>query len=153
MTIAIALHVLASVIWVGGMFFAYMFLRPVAATLLEPPLRLPLWVQTFGRFFPWVWASIIVLLGTGYWMVFAFFGGMKGIGLHVHIMQGLGILMMLLFFHVFFAPYRRMRQALDANDLPEAGRRLNQIRFVVGTNLILGLIVMAVAASGRYWGM
>jgi uncharacterized membrane protein len=153
MIIAIALHVLASVIWVGGMFFAYMFLRPVAATLLEPPLRLPLWVQTFGRFFPWVWASIIVLLGTGYWMVFAFFGGMKGIGLHVHIMQGLGILMMLLFFHVFFAPYRRMRQALDANDLPEAGRRLNQIRFVVGTNLILGLIVMAVAASGRYWGM
>jgi uncharacterized membrane protein len=153
MIIAIALHVLASVIWVGGMFFAYMFLRPVAATLLEPPLRLPLWLQTFGRFFPWVWASIIVLLGTGYWMVFAFFGGMKGIGLHVHIMQGLGILMMLLFFHVFFAPYRRMRQALDANDLPEAGRRLNQIRFVVGTNLILGLIVMAVAASGRYWGM
>ena len=102
MIIAMALHIVASVIWVGGMFFAYMSLRPVAATLLEPPLRLPLWVQTFGRFFPWVWASIIVLLGTGYWMVFAFFGGMKGIGLHVHIMQGLGILMMLLFFHVFF---------------------------------------------------
>ena len=153
MIIAMALHIVASVIWVGGMFFAYMSLRPVAATLLEPPLRLPLWVQTFGRFFPWVWASIIVLLGTGYWMVFAFFGGMKGIGLHVHIMQGLGILMMLLFFHVFFAPYRRMRQALDANDLPEAGRRLNQIRIVVGTNLILGLIVVVVAATGRYWGM
>ena len=45
MAIAIALHLLAAVIWVGGMFFAYMALRPAAASLLEPPLRLPLWSQ------------------------------------------------------------------------------------------------------------
>ena len=37
MAIAIPLHLLAAVIWVGGMFFAYMALRPVAASLLEPP--------------------------------------------------------------------------------------------------------------------
>ncbi|EFK95682.1 membrane protein [sediment metagenome] len=36
-----ALHVLAVVLWVGGMAFAHFFLRPALATL-EPPHRLRL---------------------------------------------------------------------------------------------------------------
>ena len=43
MGIALLLHLLGVVVWVGGMFFAYMALRPVAATVLGPPLRLGLW--------------------------------------------------------------------------------------------------------------
>ncbi|MEK7716744.1 MAG: hypothetical protein AAB322_03200, partial [Pseudomonadota bacterium] len=70
MSIAISLHLLATIIWVGGMFFAYMALRPVAATLLPPAQRMPLWVQTFARFFPWVWAAVIILPATGYWMLY-----------------------------------------------------------------------------------
>jgi len=66
MALAFTLHLLAVVIWVGGMFFAYMALRPVAGTLLEPPVRQALWAGVFKRFFPWVWASIVVLLGTGF---------------------------------------------------------------------------------------
>ena len=120
MPVAIALHLLTAVIWVGGMFFAYMALRPVAATLLEPPTRLPLWAGTFNRFFPWVWVAIILLPGTGYWMVFNVMGGMSHLGIHIHIMQGLGILMILLFLHLFFAPFRRMKQAIAAQDFKEA---------------------------------
>ena len=63
-------HILSVVIWVGGMFFAYMALRPAAISTLEPPLRLQLWRQTFKHFFPWVWAAIITLLVTGFWMMF-----------------------------------------------------------------------------------
>ena len=150
MNIAIPLHMLATVIWVGGMFFAYMALRPVAGSLLEPPQRLPLWSQVFARFFPWVWASVIILLATGLWMVLAAYGGFAHVGLFIHLMAGLGILMMLLFVHVFFAPYRRMKQALAANDLPEAGRRLGQIRMIIGINLTLGLIVTVIASAGKY---
>lgn len=150
MNIAIPLHMLATVIWVGGMFFAYLALRPVAASLLEPPQRLPLWSQVFARFFPWVWASVIVLLATGLWMVFAAFGGFGHVGLYIHLMAGLGIVMMLLFMHVFFAPYRRMKQALAANDVAEAGRRLGQIRIIIGINLSLGLIVTMIATAGKY---
>jgi len=47
------LHVLASVIWVGGMFFAHQCLRPAAIATLDPPQRLALWRAVFGRFFPW----------------------------------------------------------------------------------------------------
>ncbi len=150
MAIAIPLHLLAAVIWVGGMFFAYMALRPVAASLLEPPLRLPLWSQTFAKFFPWVWVAIFTLLATGLWMVFSVFGGFGSVGLHIHLMTAIGTLMILLFAHVFFSHYRRMKQALAANDVPEAGRRLAQIRIIIAINLTLGLIVTVVASAGRY---
>lgn len=151
MVFAITLHLLAAVIWVGGMFFAYMALRPVAASLLDPPQRLPLWAQTFSRFFPWVWVAIITLLVTGLWMIKSVFGGFGQVGLYIHLMAGLGLLMMLLFMHVFFAPYRRMKMALANNDIPEAGRRLAQIRIIIAINLTLGLVVTVIGVAGRYF--
>lgn len=150
-TTALILHVFSAVVWVGGMFFALAMLRPAAGPL-DPAVRLALWERVFGRFFPWVFAAIVLLLASGYAMVFGVFAGFKGIGLHVHIMQGTGILMMLLFFHLYFAPWRRFRAALAREDRAEAARQLDQIRWIVTINLILGLVTVAVGSSGRYWG-
>jgi uncharacterized membrane protein len=150
MTVLVALHTLAAVVWVGGMFFAYMVLRPSAGPL-ETPLRLALWARVFGRFFPWVWASIAVLLASGYAMLFLGFGGFAGAGLHIHIMQATGILMMLLFLHLFFAPWRKLSRAVEQDALPDAAAALNQIRRIVAVNLVLGLITVAAGASGRFW--
>lgn len=150
MSLAITLHILFAVIWVGGMFFAYMFLRPVAATLLEPPARLTLWSQVFAKFFPWVWASIVLLLGTGHWMIFTIFGGMGTIGMHVHLMLATGYLMVLLYLYVFFVPYSGLKQAVATQNWPEGGANLNRIRRIVGINTILGLFTIAIGAGGRY---
>jgi uncharacterized membrane protein len=150
MPILITLHVLAAVVWVGGMFFAYVVLRPSAGPL-EPPVRLTLWRRVFGRFFPWVWASIVLLLASGYGMVFFHFGGFGGAGLHVHVMQATGILMMLLFLHLYFVPWRRFGDAIDRQDFAEAAKRLNQIRKIVAINLTLGLVTVIAGASGRFW--
>jgi uncharacterized membrane protein len=68
-------------------------------------------------------------------------------------MHASGWVMMLLFFHVYFAPYRRLCRALDSGDLPGAGKQLNQIRRIVGINMLIGLATAMVGASGRYWGM
>ncbi len=148
--IATTLHMLSAVLWVGGMFFAYQVLRPVAARQLEAPQRLQLRSAVFSRFFPWVWLIVILLPLTGYWMIFELYGGMAGSGLHIHIMQGLGWLMILLFMHLYFAPFRRLKEAVVTEQWPEAGKRLNQIRQIVGINLVLGIIVIIVAAGGRY---
>jgi uncharacterized membrane protein len=150
MEIGLLLHVPAAVIWVGGMFFAYMVLRP-AAGALEPAVRLPLWRRSFARFFPWVWACAIVLLISGFGMVFHHFGGFRSAGLHIHIMAATGLLMVALYLHLFFAPWRRFRTAVDAGNLPEGGRQLNQIRRIVAINLILGLITVVIGSTGRYW--
>ena len=151
-SIILALHLLSAVIWVGGMFFAYMALRPVAASQLEPPIRLRLWVGVFARFFPWVWIAVVLLLATGYWMLFGLFGGMAGAPLYVHIMNGVGIIMILIYLHVYFAPFRRLRQAVVIEDWSAGGAKLAQIRMLIGVNLILGLIVIAIAGGGRYLG-
>ena len=151
MPVAITLHVLSAVIWVGGMFFAYMALRPVAASLLEPPLRLPLWSKTFARFFPWVWATVVLLPASGYWIIFVTFEGMANVGLHVHVMQIIGFGMIGIYLYIYFAPYPRMNRAIAANDYPAAGKQLAVIRQLVGTNLILGLITIIVATGGAYW--
>ena len=152
MPLAITLHVLSAVVWVGGMFFAYMALRPAAASLLEPPLRLPLWSKTFARFFPWVWAAVILLPATGYWMILWVFDGFENVKLYVYIMQVTGIAMILIYLYVFFIPYRRMNQAIAARDFTAAGKQLAVIRKLIGANLVLGLITITVASGGAYWG-
>ena len=150
MSLLIALHVLAAVIWVGGMAFAYLVLRPAAGEL-PGETRLRLWQRVFARFFPLVWGSVALLLVSGYAMIALGFGGFAGAPLSVHIMQATGIVMMLLFFHLYFAPWRRFSAAVSASDFAAAARELNQIRIIVAVNLALGLLTIAVAASGRYW--
>jgi len=150
-SVSLILHTLSAVVWVGGMFFAHQVLRP-AAVMLEPGPRLMLWSRVLGRFFAWVFAAIVLLLLTGYAMVFGLYAGFAGIGLHVQLMQGIGILMVLLFLHLYFAPWRRFRTAVARQDWAEGGRQLGQIRTIVTINLVLGVIVVAIGSSGRYWG-
>ena len=151
MTIGLAFHVLAAIVWVGGMFFAYVVLRP-AAGALDPLPRLALWRGVLGRFFPWVWASIVALLVSGYGMLLFGLGGFAGAGLHVHLMQALGLVMMALFGHLYYAPWQRLQRALDGADGATAAGQLNQIRRIVLINLSLGLITAVIGASGRFWG-
>jgi uncharacterized membrane protein len=148
--IALLLHLLAVVIWVGGMFFAYMALRPAAAQTLEPPQRLPLWAATFDRFFPWVWLSVMVLLASGLYLI-AQLGGFAAVGGYVHAMFGLGVLMMLIFAHVFFAPYKRLRKGVAAQEWKPAGAALSQIRVLIGINLSLGLTNIVVVLIGKFF--
>jgi uncharacterized membrane protein len=84
-------------------------------------------------------------------MIFHHFGGFAGAGLHIHIMQGIGIVMMLLFLHLFFAPWRRFDRAVEKKAFPEAAEHLAQIRLIVAINLVLGLTTIVVGASGRFW--
>ncbi|MDR3390896.1 MAG: CopD family protein [Sulfuriferula sp.] len=144
MILAKFLHVLSVVIWVGGMFFAYMALRPVAAECLEPPQRLNLWEGVFGRFFLWVWAAVALILFSGLYMM-ALLGKPP---VYVMIMFTLGVVMMLLFAHVFFAPYKRLKRAVAAQDWKAGGAALGQIRKLIAINLSLGLLTVGVATLG-----
>lgn len=150
MGFALPLHVLSATIWVGGMFFAFACVRPAAAEL-EPAARLKLWSGALTRFFRWVWAAAAVLLITGLWMVLTVLGGFGAAAPHVHLMLGLGVLMMLLAAHVQFAPLKRLRRAVADGHWTDAGKSLNQVRVFIAINLALGLTVVAVASGGRYF--
>lgn len=150
--LATVLHVLAAVLWVGGLFFAWWVLRPVAAAQLEPIVRIRLWTGVLSRFFPWVWGAVVVLLVTGFWMLFAVLGGFGGAHWSIHTMLLLGILMMALFAHTVFAPFKRLKRAEGASDTTAGLAALAQIRLFVGLNLVLGLATIAVASGARLIG-
>ena len=135
------LHVLASIAWLGGVGFMLFALRPAAAGLLAPPQRLALMAQTLQRFFGLVWASIVVLLLTGLAMLLGV--GMKNAPAGWHAMLGIGLVMFALFGHLYFGPFRRLKQAVSAADWPEGGRRAGQIATLAMVNLALGVLAIA----------
>ena len=147
MAVTKLLHVLGVVVWVGGMFFAYLALRPVAAQQLEPPQRLKLWQGVLQHFFFWVWIAVALILGSGSYMMWQL-GGMSAPP-HIYAMMLIGLIMVLIFAHVYFAPYRRLQRSTAAQDWKTASVALNRIRILVAVNLTLGLINIAVASLGQ----
>jgi uncharacterized membrane protein len=142
------LHLAGAIFWMGGMAFVVMALRPAANAQLQPPVRLPLMVQVLRRFFVVVIASIAVLLLTGMWLLMQA-KGMPVLPKGWHAMAGLGILMMLVFGHIFFSPWRRAQRAVAAQDWPEGGKRMNQIALLVKVNLTLGWLAIAAVLLWR----
>lgn len=141
------LHLAAAIFWMGGMGFVLLALRPAAHAQLQPPQRLPLMVQVLRRFFVLVIASIAVLLATGVPLLMQVPGAQAPRGWHA--MAGLGVLMVLVFGHLFFAPWRRMQRAVAAQQWPEGGKRVNQIALLVKVNFALGWIAIAAVMLWR----
>ena len=140
------LHLAGAIFWMGGMAFMVLSLRP-ALGQLPPPARLPLVVEVLGRFFVVVTISIVLLLATGVFMLLDVPGGTPPAGWHA--MAGLGIVMMLVFGHIFFGPWRRLKQAVAAQDWPAGGARMNQIAMLVKVNLGLGWVAIAAVLLWR----
>jgi uncharacterized membrane protein len=157
------LHVLAVVVWVGGMFLMHFAVRPVAVAQLPPPQRLPLLADILGRFFGWVTAAVLLVLATGLAMIVgigaaagaaeagrsAFGEGMRLAHVSVHLMFGIGLLMSLIFAFVRLVPFVRLRRALAGPALPAAAAQLDLIRRAVAINLALGVATLGVATLGR----
>jgi uncharacterized membrane protein len=150
MMIGLMLHVLAAVIWVGGMFFAHVVLRP-SLRAVEPSVRLPIWRGVLARFFLWVWMSIVVLAASGYTMVSEEFGGFSTVSPYVSVMMATGTVMILIYLGLYFIPWRRFRAAVDSGDWPAADAQIKNIRLLVGINLVLGLATVIVAAGGDFY--
>ena len=135
-----ALHILCAAVWVGGMLFAYVVLRP-SLSVLEPPQRIALHSQVFRRFFLIVWHAMPLILLTGFIMIFAVLGGMASVAWPVHVMMLLGLVMSAIFLAIFFGPYRTFRAS------PGPGP-LDSIRQLIGINLLLGVVTIVIAALG-----
>ncbi|MBK9160296.1 MAG: DUF4149 domain-containing protein [Nitrosomonadales bacterium] len=145
------IHLFAVLVWVGGMFFAYMVLRPAAVDVLQPPERLRLWDNVFHRFFGWVWGAVGALLVTGFYLIYLY-GGIAHVPRHVHIMLVLGLAMMAIYGYVFFGCYVPFSLHVAKQRWKEAGELLGRIRKLVAVNLALGLLTVSVVVIGVAWG-
>lgn len=145
--VALVVHVLAAALWVGGMAFAHFALRPAAAQVLEPPLRLPLLAATLGRFFTGVAVIVPLLLATGLAMLLRV--GMAAAPLAWHAMLALGLVMAAVFVFIVTVPYPRLKRHVAAREWPAAGAAMALIRQWVGVNLALGTLTIVLAVAGR----
>ncbi|MDQ3446559.1 MAG: CopD family protein [Pseudomonadota bacterium] len=141
-------HVLGVVVWVGGMFVLHFAVRPSAARLQEPSTRLTFLSSALGRFMAWAALAIVVVLASGLAMILIG-GGFRNAHLSVHLMLAVGLVMMALYLHIRFAPFKRMRAAVITGDWEVAGANLDIVRKMVLLNLLLGIVTIAIATIGR----
>jgi uncharacterized membrane protein len=147
MRVALWLHLLSIVVWVGGMFFAHVALRP-ALQSLPPPLRLPLVASTLATFLGWVAAAVATMIVTGAFMIVAL-GGLGRTGQHVHLMTALGVVMSAIYAFIVSVPFPRLRRGVAAAAWEEAAAALATVRRLIGVNLVLGLVTITVAILGH----
>jgi uncharacterized membrane protein len=142
-------HVLAIIVWIGGMVFAHFFLRPAVARL-EAPVRLLLMHDVLGRFFQAVLVASLLTLASGVWMLGRMAkqvvqsGGSFEMPLAWTVMAVLGVAMVAIFMHIRFALYKKFGRAVAASEWGAAGAALAQIRTWVLINLALGVLVLLV---------
>jgi uncharacterized membrane protein len=146
-SLLLALHLLAAVVWVGGMAFAILVLRP-SLVVLEPAQRLALHGHVFRRFFLIVWHALPIIGLTGFAIMFGYLGGFAGVNWAVHLMNLTGLVMAAIYLYVFFVPWKAMRAALSAGDNQAAVASVEQIRGLIAVNLALGLFTVFIAAFG-----
>ena len=116
----ILFHLLAVIVWIGGMFFAHVCLRPVAAAQLPPPQRLPLLAAVLGRFFTVVGWALVLLWGSG---IIRFAQAGAAVPASWMAMAGIAALMTVILALIVFRFHRAMLAAVAASDWPQAGAR------------------------------
>ena len=149
------LHLAAAIVWMGGMTFMLFALRPAALEVLEPQVRARLMGAVWRRFFSVVLAAIAVLLLTGGHMYASAFkaaqssaaaagvAGSVGMPIGWSLMLGIGIVMILLFGHIYFAGFSKFKRALAAQQWPVAAQAAAQINRLVVINFVLGWLAIA----------
>lgn len=143
------LHLAAGIVWMGGMTFMLFALRPAAMGLLEPQVRARLMGAVWQRFFNTVLVAIAVLFFTGtnlYTTAFKAVKAATGAGsvpLGWNLMLGIGVLMVLIFGHIYFAGFRKFKRALAASEWPAAAKAAVQINRLVIVNFVLGWMAIA----------
>jgi uncharacterized membrane protein len=145
LSVLLALHLLGAVVWVGGLAFMLLVLRPSLGAL-EPPLRLAVHQKAFRKFFLYVWHAMPIVLLSGYAMLFGVLGGFEGVNWAVHLMHLLGLIMAGIFLVIFFGPWKAMRAATAGANTAAAATAVDRIRVLAFITLAVGVVTVAVGA-------
>jgi len=148
--IATTIHLIAGTIWVGGMFFAYVILRPGSVKILEPELRLQLWNYCFSRFFNWIWVIVICTPISGYFINSHNSSFIQESDFQNLLMQAVGWIMVGIFIFVFFFPYKKFKFSVIEKNFVVASQQLNIIRKFIAINLALGISNLFIAGSLQF---
>jgi uncharacterized membrane protein len=101
------------------------------------------------RFFAIVGVAVLVLFATGTHLYTSAFkaakaaGGAGSVPLGWNLMLVLGLLMFLIFGHIYFAGLRKFKRAVAAAEWPVAAKVAARIQTMVQVNFVLGWLAIA----------
>ena len=142
------LHLIAGIVWMGGMTFMLFALRPAAVASIEAQPRAVLMGQVWQRFYVWVLVAVVVLFGTGTHLYSSTFRaarlatGNGSVPLGWNVMLVLGVTMMLVFGHIFFAGFKKYRRAIAAAEWALAAKAGGLIHKMTLLNFTLGWLAI-----------
>jgi uncharacterized membrane protein len=148
-----AFHLLAVIVWVGGMAFTLFCLRP-AARVLEPPARVTLMHAVLGRFIAVVTLAVIVILVCGAGMVASAWSTAHRAGLAFNMpldwytMIAVFFVMVAVFIHIRNVLFRRLQAAVREQRWADGAAALGAIRWDVSINLVLGALITVFVRLG-----
>ena len=148
--LVLAIHILAVIIWLGGLFFLVVVLGP-SAKALDAAGAPSFWHRTLSRSLAWGWLSLFVMVGTGIAMVFLVFGG-YGYLPNIHrVNMAIGIPAIALYGYTSLMPWRQFSHAARSNDRVVAAKKFHQVRTLLATILVVALSAAFTSALGRYY--
>ncbi|MFN3599018.1 MAG: hypothetical protein ACK4VK_04705 [Aquificaceae bacterium] len=123
------LHLFFAVVWIGGMIYSLLFLRPSLREITQQETRDRFLRAVFSKFFLAVWISILVIFisGMGLWH-----GYRRDFTENTlfHTKLFLFGLMAFLFFYIYFFLFRK--------------NRLTHIPNLIGVNLLMGILILLI---------
>ena len=123
------LHLFFAIVWVGGMVYSLLFLRPSLREIAQEEQRGKFLKQVFSKFFLAVWLSIIVLFLTGMSLWHGYRKDFSDNSLF-HIKLFLFGLMVIIFTYIYFFLFRR--------------NKLSHIPNLIGFNLLLSILILLI---------
>ncbi len=159
LSISYWLHMLATVLWIGGLAALSIIVLPAARKVLDPEAFAELLVGMQKRLDPLGWFSVIVLLASGmlqmssspnYDGVLSIQGVWAGSILIKHIIFGL---MVLTSGYITWGLMPALRRAAllkaRGKEDPKAQSLQDREAFIIRLNLILGILVLLLTAIAR----
>lgn len=147
MAVALWVHLLGIVVWIGGMFFAQVALRP-SVNALPPAERLPLLAAVMGRFLRWAGVAIVLIFASGGAMI-GVNGGAAALTFAVRVMAAIAVAMTLVYLYIVARPFPALRRGVAAGDWAAAGAAMAVIRLLILINLELGIAALSAAVLLR----
>ena len=145
-----ALHLLATVLWIGGMAFINIVLEP-SLTLVDPAQRGKIMGMIGKRFSMVAWGSVILLLVTGFLKTpdGLLFDTSEGYGITLFLKHIVVVLMILIGLRISLVLVpRSQREAPQAGQPPSAAfvKTQKQFHLLSRLNFALGIIVLILIA-------
>jgi uncharacterized membrane protein len=155
------LHMLATVVWIGGLAALAIFVLPAARSALDPPAYATFLSKLQSRFDPLGWFCLAILAGTGLFQMSASPSYQGFLTIENRWAAAILVKHLLFFGMAGLSAYltwglmpkiRRLalRRAASASvDEAEAQRMIAQETRLLQLNLLLGVLVLALTAIAR----